>query len=395
MKKPESNTHKNDKTIAANLPEDKLSTPDKSPRSPKFLVLLTICLLVVTVATGWLLWQLHEQHQQSISQFAKLHTNLQQTVAQLQQKSDTFSENQNLQSQQFNQMQQVVGDIQLQLGTHSRQLTELSATSRSDWRLAEALYLARLASQRLHTERSVENPLALLEQIDLILRQLADPQLLPVRAAIAEDITALRLANSVDRQGIYLELQALAKHIQALPLIDLAPQTTLPISGNVQKGDVREGDIENPPDTVAESFWQQFTSMIRIRRQATPIEPLLQPSEAVVLRRNLQMMLEQAQVALLREEQIIYRQSLSKVQDYLDRFFHYNSTVQRVEKRIIALIELEIVQQLPAINRTVEVLETLLIARQQRLTDIHKPAGESVEDSQVVEDGELKMESAQ
>ena len=386
MKKPDSNTHKNDKTIAADLPEDKLSTPDKSPRSPKFLVLSTICLLAATVAAGWLLWQLHAQHQQSTSQFAKLHANLQQTVERLQKKSDVFSENQNLQSQQFNQMQQTADDIRLQLNTHSRQLTELSATSRSDWRLAEALYLARLASQRLHTERRVENPLALLEQVDLILQQLADPQLLPVRAAIAEDITALRLANSVDRQGIYLELQALAKHTQALPLIDLASKPDwLP----------QENVAENNRDSAAQGFWQQFTSMIRIRRQSTPIEPLLQPTEAAILRRNLQMMLEQAQVALLREEQIIYRQSLLKVQNYLDRFFQFNSSVQTLESRIKALAELQIEQQLPAINRSVEVLEALLIARQQRLTDTDKPAGESIEDSQAKQQGELEMESVE
>lgn len=386
MKKPDSNTHKNDKTIAADLPEDKLSTPDKSPRSPKFLVLSTICLLAATVAAGWLLWQLHAQHQQSTSQFAKLHANLQQTVERLQKKSDVFSENQNLQSQQFNQMQQAADDIRLQLNTHSRQLTELSATSRSDWRLAEALYLARLASQRLHTERRVENPLALLEQVDLILQQLADPQLLPVRAAIAEDITALRLANSVDRQGIYLELQALAKHTQALPLIDLASKPDwLP----------QENVAENNRDSAAQGFWQQFTSMIRIRRQSTPIEPLLQPTEAAILRRNLQMMLEQAQVALLREEQIIYRQSLLKVQNYLDRFFQFNSSVQTLESRIKALAELQIEQQLPAINRSVEVLEALLIARQQRLTETDKPAGESIEDSQVKQKGELEMESVE
>lgn len=386
MKKPDSNTHKNDKTIAADLPEDKLSTPDKSPRSPKFLVLSTICLLAATVAAGWLLWQLHAQHQQSTSQFAKLHANLQQTVERLQKKSDVFSENQNLQSQQFNQMQQAADDIRLQLNTHSRQLTELSATSRSDWRLAEALYLARLASQRLHTERRVENPLALLEQVDLILQQLADPQLLPVRAAIAEDITALRLANSVDRQGIYLELQALAKHTQALPLIDLASKPDwLP----------QEDVAEHNRDSAAQGFWQQFTSMIRIRRQSTPIEPLLQPTEAAILRRNLQMMLEQAQVALLREEQIIYRQSLLKVQDYLDRFFQYNSSVQTLESRITALAALQIEQQLPAINRSVEVLEALLIARQQRLTDADKPAGESIEDSQAKQKGELEMESVE
>ena len=384
MKKPDSN--KNDKTLAADLPEDKLPTPDKSPRSPKFLVLLTICLLAATVAAGWLLWQLHAQHQQSTSQFAKLHANLQQTVERLQKKSDVFSENQNLHSQQFNQMQQAADDIRLQLNTHSRQLTELSATSRSDWRLAEALYLARLASQRLHTERRVENPLALLEQVDLILQQLADPQLLPVRAAIAEDITALRLANSVDRQGIYLELQALAKHTQALPLIDLASKPDWSPQGNV---------AENNRDSAAQGFWQQFTSMIRIRQQSTPIEPLLQPTEAAILRRNLQMMLEQAQVALLREEQIIYRQSLFKVQDYLDRFFQYNRSVQTLESRITALTELQIEQQLPAINRSVEVLEALLIARQQRLTDTDKPAGESVKDSQTKQKVALDKESVE
>jgi len=384
VKKPDSN--KNDKTLAADLPEDKLPTPDKSPRSPKFLVLLTICLLAATVAAGWLLWQLHAQHQQSTSQFAKLHANLQQTVERLQKKSDVFSENQNLHSQQFNQMQQAADDIRLQLNTHSRQLTELSATSRSDWRLAEALYLARLASQRLHTERRVENPLALLEQVDLILQQLADPQLLPVRAAIAEDITALRLANSVDRQGIYLELQALAKHTQALPLIDLASKPDWSPQGNV---------AENNRDSAAQGFWQQFTSMIRIRQQSTPIEPLLQPTEAAILRRNLQMMLEQAQVALLREEQIIYRQSLFKVQDYLDRFFQYNRSVQTLESRITALTELQIEQQLPAINRSVEVLEALLIARQQRLTDTDKPAGESVKDSQTKQKVALDKESVE
>jgi uroporphyrin-3 C-methyltransferase len=107
------------------------------------------------------------------------------------------------------------------------------------------------------------------------------------------------------------------------------------------------------------------------------------------------MMLEQAQVALLREEQIIYRQSLLKVQNYLDRFFQYNSSVQTLESRITALAALQIEQQLPAINRSVEVLEALLIARQQRLTDADKPAGESIEDSQAKQKGELEMESVE
>jgi len=356
------------------------ATKKSSGALTRFFFWLLIGTFVVAICVaGGLFWQQQNNHNHNTNSVLGF---LDRSVTELKQQSDSLIDVQSQQQQLIQKLHGELNNLLPQVIAQSRQLTELSATSRSDWRLAEALYLARLASQRLHTERRVENPLALLEQVDLILQQLADPQLLPVRAAIAEDITALRLANSVDRQGIYLELQALAKHIQALPVIDLAPQNISPNPHN----------IEDAPDSAGESFWQQFSSMIRIHRQSTPIEPLLQPTEAAILRRNLQMMLEQAQVALLREEQIIYRQSLFKVRDYLDRFFQYNSSVEAVEKRIAALTELEIEQQLPAIYRSVEVLETLLIARQQRLTETDKPARELDKDSQTARDGDLDME---
>ena len=348
-----------------------------------FLWLLIGGLVIAMCAAGGLFWQQQINHNHNINSALGF---LDRSVTELKQQSDSLIDVQSQQQQQIEKLNGEFNNLLQQIIAQSRQLTELSATSRSDWRLAEALYLARLASQRLHNERRVENPLALLEQVDLILQQLADPQLLPVRAAIAEDITALRLANPVDRQGIYLELQALAKHIQTLPLIDLGSQTLSPKSGNVEDypGSMAERDSGD------EGFWQQFTSMIRIRRQSTPIEPLLQPTEAAILRRNLQMMLEQAQVALLREEQIIYRQSLLKVQDYLNRFFQYSSGAQTLEQRITALTQLEIVQQLPTIYRSVEVLEALLVARQQRLSETDQSEPDQV--PQMAGDGQLDME---
>jgi len=81
------------------------------------------------------------------------------------------------------------------------------------------------------------------------------------------------------------------------------------------------------------------------------------------------MMLEQAQVALLREEQVIYDQSLLKAQNYLARFFQYNANAQVAQRRLATLAQANIARTLPRINRSLEALETLLIVRQQRLTE--------------------------
>ena len=83
----------------------------------------------------------------------------------------------------------------------------MGSTTRSDWLLAEAEYLARLARQRLQTERSVKSPLALLESVDAILSQIDDPNLLVARNAVAEDITKLRLVADIDREGCILSFK--------------------------------------------------------------------------------------------------------------------------------------------------------------------------------------------
>ena len=92
-----------------------------------------------------------------------------------------------------------------------------------------------------------------------------------------------------------------------------------------------------------------------------------------MVRGNLQMMVEQSQVALLREEQTIYRHSLLKAEDYVARFFSYNANAEVLQQRLKALANINIIQELPQINRSFEALQALLIVRQQSLS------GEAVE----------------
>ena len=295
-----------------------------------------------------------------------------QALLSLNQLTDTLSDqstgliaDQSQFEKQIEKLEKKIDDLQLRVNTQGRRMAEFGSSTRSDWLLAEAVYLSRLANQRLQTERGVKNPLALLESVDHILQELEGEDLLPVRRALAEDITALRLVKDVDRQGMYLELQALANNIESLPLIDIPAQ--MAAAKELATAEESKAEESNHAD-VKSGFFYEIRSLVRVTQRKTPIEPILQPAEAALVKYNLAMMLEQAQIALLREEQGIFETSLAKADDYLSRFFQSNSKVQAVTERLTVLRQMSVQQQLPAITRNLEALETLLVTRQQRLT---------------------------
>ena len=117
-------------------------------------------------------------------------------------------------------LEETTNHLQLRLNSQSNRLRELSTTTRNDWLLAEAEYLMRLANQRLVTERSTKNPVALLNTADEILRDLDEVDLFPVRKSLAEDITVLQMVVDVDREGLFLRLGALSDQLVKLPLLD-------------------------------------------------------------------------------------------------------------------------------------------------------------------------------
>ena len=150
------------------------------------------------------------------------------------------------------QLDNQLQNIELRVNAQGKRLVELGSTTRSDWLLAEAEYLARLAQQRLQTERRVKSPLALLQSVDAILTQIDDPNLLQARSAVAADITSLRLTPDVDREGIYLELQALANSVEKLLLNELAkPQEPV------------QQPLKKPSQQSKQSVLDEFLAIIK------------------------------------------------------------------------------------------------------------------------------------
>ncbi|WP_426415149.1 uroporphyrinogen-III C-methyltransferase [Aestuariirhabdus sp. LZHN29] len=238
------------------------------------------------------------------------------------------------------------------------QLNELQRTSRDDWQLAEVEYLLRLANQRLLTEGSISGVEALLTSADRIVRDLDNVSLFPVREALAADLVAIRAVPRVDSEGVYLQLAALAEQAMALPL--------LPVDGYQIAGTAPAEVVVAEEQPLLQRLWvrgqaslERFTQYFRLNtHRSEPLQELLTPDEEVYLRQNLRLMMEQAQLALLKGQQRVYDASLRASLDWLERYFSYNSQASvSMVKQLQQLQSLQLSPDLPDISGSLKAIK--------------------------------------
>lgn len=345
----------------AKTTKPKMANTKASGGGGLFKIIVVLLLLLILAAAGAAGWWFYQQQQQAPAVEQGL-VDQQQSLKRLEQRlNDERSERQSQQQAQAG-LSQSINDVQLKINSHARRLRELSTTSRNDWLLAEAEYLIRLANQRLITERNTKNATVLLVTADGILRGLDEVDLLPVREALAKSITALRSAQMVDREGLYLQLNALSEQLVNLPLIEPELEKgAIPDEAGVSAAVNEESESlsQNWRDQLLQGFNAALDSasdLIRVRRRDTPLEPLPSVEEDHQVRYNLAIMLEQAQMALLREEQAIYEVSLQKAQQWLNSYFELNDSAAPLVDQLSELEQENVVQQLPDISEGLEVL---------------------------------------
>lgn len=330
--------------------------PKKSfPWFKAILILLLIAALAGASWFGWMQWQqrmiLEDQTQRGLAI-------LDAKVARQQQ---ALSDAEQRQSTKIDQLQKQLYSMRLVANRQAEQILILGSATRGDWLLAEAAYLVRLANQRLQVERSVDNPLAILKTVDNIFVQLNDPELLAVRNALAIDIAALRMTEKVDREGIYLELQAISSALETLTILESHADPEASQSAQTEAG------VEPAPSSLTETverFIAKFGNLIVLQKRQQPIEPLLSGAEQTMVRQNLYLLLEQAQSALLREEQVIYSSNLSKAEMLLRRYFQLNSESEATIARLQSLAEQSVNQTVPDISGSQSAIQTALNLRQ-------------------------------
>jgi uroporphyrin-3 C-methyltransferase len=317
-----------------------------------------LVLLLVIGAAGYGAWYFMQQtsEQRALLDNLQIQVQEQQRSTQTQQETLVTDIEQQLAEQQ-DAMQEGMNELAQRVDNTAARVLAMSSLNRDDWKLAEAEYLLRLANQRVLLERNSSNAVALAQTVDKILRDLNDPDLFPVRKALASEMSELTLAGDIDREGVYLRLLALSEQMEKLPLIE-------PL------GTTEEIWPEDEPQ-VDDSLWvkvkrgfigvlQKFSHHLRVRDHAQPVPAILPPDNQLYLKQNMRLMLEQAQAALLREEAEVYQASLQKAQDWLKLYFPLNTQSVAAQAELAELQTVIITQSLPNFAESTALLKAYL-----------------------------------
>ena len=251
-----------------------------------------------------------------------------------------------------------IATLQERLSDAIKQVEAGRERSESDWRLAEAEYLLRLANQRILMENRAEGALALLRSTDTILKELDDVSLYPLRQSLASDISKLESVPNLDIEGTYLRVAALIERSKDLPTLTLEQQRQLPeLIDNVISEQVDAETQQNITNGFAKAI-SKLESLIVIQRHDQPVEPILSPDQGHYLRQNIQMLLEQAQLALLRQQQSIFTTSLSRAQSLLMQYFDKdNYTTSVLIQSLAELTTLNVSPTIPDISGSLKALQ--------------------------------------
>lgn len=328
---------------------------------------LLIVLVAALGAGGYFAWPLLQDYQQ---RFQTLEDNNQRqqnqlanTSAQLQQLQQTVAE----QQQALSTAEDSEQALRAQLSAQNESIRSLTATTTDDWKLAEAYYLTRLASQRIAMERNTQGALTLLQAADEIinrhLQNHVDPALTTVRQQLAQDIVALKVAGTVDREGMFFTINAVMDQInqlpQAQPLNYREQRDTTDAENAAAVTDTTDGE-DGIWQRVRRSFGDALTTskdFIRVSHPDEPLTALPASNQQQLLMYRAQALLLSSQLALLREQPRIFANSLQQVEQLLAASYPLtdNPAFQQVKGIVATLQSLQaqtIVQQLPDISQS-------------------------------------------
>ncbi|WP_421194344.1 uroporphyrinogen-III C-methyltransferase [Aeromonas enteropelogenes] len=319
-------------------------------------VLGSVAILLALGLTGGL--YLHG-HKNAVAQQAEL-AQLKQQLASAISKIDQSS---NKDAEQLTALEQTQQRLQGEMQGLQNRVLDLNDKRPNDWMLAESEYLVRMAGRKLWLEHDLVSAITLLGNADERIAALNDPSLMPIRKALAEDIAKLKGMPRIDREGLTLKLAALSDQIELLPLST--------ISMPEAKAEPDQAVSTNPDEWESnlKKNWVKFTeNFITIRRRDGAVEALLSPQQEIFLRENLKTKLLQAQLAVYREQQALYEDSLDKALRWLNQYFDTeNSATHYMLGEIDKLKGEQIQFDYPDQFKTQAMLEQVLTERLQRI----------------------------
>ncbi|MEH0761952.1 uroporphyrinogen-III C-methyltransferase [Vibrio sp. 16] len=354
----ESTQTPNESSAAPAEPKQEEAPVFEEKQGKRGVKLGTVAIILSLIFGGGLTFYMQQKNAQYQAQIDALQKQLSQTQTSIEQDLSATKQAAIAQATEITHRAETVLEQQ-QKSIESLQLAIADVKGRrpNDWLLAEADYLVKLAGRKLFLEHDAVSATKLMESADQRIAALNDPSLVPLRKAMANDITKLKSIPLIDREGLVLRLTSLQQQVDQLPLAN----ALLPEAQQVEQRKVSE-DIYDWQDNLMTSLKDFSENFITFRTRDGNVIPLLSPQQHFYLKENIKAKLETAIRAVYVEQQEIYSTALTTADKWSSTFFNqdansvieFNKTLESLSKQNIHVdypVKLETQQQLSDVIR--------------------------------------------
>ena len=189
---------------------------------------------------------------------------------------------------------------------------------RINWLVDEAESMLNTASQQLMLSGNLQGAVSVLEHIDSRLSRFEQPELIPIKQAISNDLAALKNRPYVDISATALRIDRLETGISGLPLV---------LDGVLKPG-VAPVEAANS-GTWWENTWEKslnaLKGLVEVRHLDSNDAMLISPEQTYFIRENLRLRLLDARIALLQHNGEVYQSDLNNVEATVKQYFDSKS----------------------------------------------------------------------
>lgn len=353
-------TEQNKKPAAKAKQEKAAAEKSSQSSSPSNVAPYLFIIIVFTVSAGGLYFLWKKQQQDLIAL-----QNVEQKVSALsqQQQQAEIIKQQLLELSNSNQEKiNAINNNQEGLYNNLSKLVQDNKQLRKDWLMAEAEYLIQIANYRILLEQDIATATVALQAADTRLAEVADPSLLNIRKVLAKDIQALKNIKPVDLAGLSVKISAMENNIKNLPLNTPDPKS----HKAAEAAPVKEKNTVKSLKDLPAAIWNDIKNLVVVRNHEKPLQALLAPSQHFFLEQNLALTLEQARLALLHGDNVIFQDRLQTVEKWINEYFDTDHNVSRnMLASITELRQTDIDPELPDISSSFALIKEYRLQGQQ------------------------------
>jgi uroporphyrin-3 C-methyltransferase len=274
--------------------KQKPATPAKKSLTNKntLFTLIMSCLFIILFSIGFL-W--------IMPQYQHLQENQRTLTEEIQQLSKKYKE--------LQETQQTILDASSQKFKNDE-----------SWMLMKANQYLELANIQAHWNGVSEAIIALIEQTDSTLSEITQYSVVEIRKALADALMQLKSLPKIDTEGMLSQLDAIQIQIGVLQKKPLMP-SPIPETNDLKPASQTESDwqtrLQNSMDIVKK--------MVVVRSQDETTTPILSALHLKIIQENIRFNLQQAELALLMQNEKIFVMALTKAIEQIQSTFDTNS----------------------------------------------------------------------